>query len=82
MPKFSLTEITEKITEIIMDKLAVKKEEVYPSATFADLGADSLDTVELGMTIESEFGITLEDSEVEKLTDVQSLVDLVVKKTN
>ena len=82
MSKWSLSEITEKISEIIVDQLAVKREEVKPNATFSDLGADSLDTVELGMAVENEFDIKLEDKEVEKLTDVQSLIDLIVKKVN
>ena len=60
----------EKIKAIIAEQLGVKIEEVTPQASFIDdLGADSLDTVELVMALEEEFGIEIDDLEVDKLGD-------------
>ena len=61
-----MSEIAEKVKAIIVDKLSVNESEVTPEATFAqDLGADSLDTVELIMNFEKEFGITIPDDKAE-----------------
>ncbi|MFA5146322.1 MAG: acyl carrier protein [Candidatus Omnitrophota bacterium] len=61
----------DKIRQIIADQLGVKKEEVTDNAKFVDdLGADSLDTVELVMALEEEFGIEIPDEDAEKLTTV------------
>lgn len=61
----------DKVKQIIADQLGVKKEEVTDSAKFVDdLGADSLDTVELVMALEEEFGIEIPDEEAEKLATV------------
>lgn len=61
----------EKVRQIIADQLGVKKEEVTDNAKFVDdLGADSLDTVELVMALEEEFGIEIPDEEAEKLATV------------
>ena len=61
----------DKIRQIIADQLGVKKEEVTDNAKFVDdLGADSLDTVELVMALEEEFGIEIPDEEAEKLVTV------------
>ncbi len=61
----------DKIKQIIADQLGVKKEEVTDNAKFVDdLGADSLDTVELVMALEEEFGIEIPDEEAEKLVTV------------
>ena len=63
--------VQEKITEIIVEQLGVKPEEVTPEASFVDdLGADSLDTVELVMALEEEFGVEIRDEEAEKLLTV------------
>ena len=62
-----MSEITERVTSIIVDKLGVSESEVTPEATFAqDLGADSLDTVELIMEFEKEFDIQIPDTEAIK----------------
>ena len=64
-------EINEKVVEIIVDKLGVDASEVKPEASFTnDLGADSLDTVELIMELEKEFGVTIPDSDAEKIQTV------------
>ena len=64
-------EIAERVKAIIVDKLGVSETEVKPEATFAqDLGADSLDTVELIMEFEKEFGITIPDDKAEGITTV------------
>jgi acyl carrier protein len=61
----------EKITEIIVEQLGVKPEEVTPEASFIDdLGADSLDTVELVMALEEEFGVEIPDEDAEKIQTV------------
>ena len=79
---WSPEEIAQKVSEIIVDRLSVKKEEVVPNVSFTELGADSLDTVELGMEVEKAFNITLKDEDVEKLGNVQDLIDLIAKMVN
>ncbi len=66
-----MSEIAERVTAIIVDKLGVNETEVKPEATFAqDLGADSLDTVELIMEFEKEFGLQIPDDQAEKIQTV------------
>ena len=66
-----MSEIEERVKGIIVDKLGVSETEVKPEATFAqDLGADSLDTVELIMDFEKEFGIQIPEEEAEKIATV------------
>lgn len=66
-----MANIAEKVTEIIIDKLGVEKSEVTPEASFTnDLGADSLDTVELIMEFEKEFEISIPDEDAEKIATV------------
>ena len=72
----------DKIKQIIADQLGVKKEEVTDNAKFADdLGADSLDTVELVMALEEEFGIEIPDEEAEKLVTVGDALRYIEEKT-
>lgn len=67
--------IEEKVKNIIVEQLGVSEEQVKPEAKFIeDLGADSLDTVELVMAFEEEFDITVPDDEAEKLTNVGEVV--------
>ena len=71
----------EKIKSIIVDQLGVKAEEVIAEASFIDdLGADSLDTVELVMALEEEFGIEIPDEDAEKMTTVQNAMDYIKEK--
>ncbi|MBS7375574.1 MAG: acyl carrier protein [Muribaculaceae bacterium] len=66
-----MSEISERVTAIIVDKLGVNEAEVKPEAAFTtDLGADSLDTVELIMEFEKEFGITIPDEKAETIQTV------------
>ncbi len=73
--------IQDKITEIIVEQLGVKPEEVTPEASFVDdLGADSLDTVELVMALEEEFGIEIPDEDAEKIQTVGDAARYIEKK--
>lgn len=66
-----MSDIEAKVKAIIVDKLSVDESEVKNEASFAnDLGADSLDTVELIMELEKEFGVTIPDSDAEKIQTV------------
>ena len=68
----------DKIKQIIAEQLGVKKEEVTDNAKFVDdLGADSLDTVELIMALEEEFGIEVPDEQAEKLTTVGDVIKYI-----
>jgi acyl carrier protein len=70
-----MSEIAERVKDIIADKLSVEKSEVTNDASFTnDLGADSLDTVELIMEFEKEFGISIPDDQAEKITKVGDAV--------
>lgn len=70
--------VEEKIKTIISEQLGVKREEVVNHASFVDdLGADSLDTVELVMALEEEFNTEIPDEEAEKITTVQAAIDFI-----
>ena len=71
----------EKIKSIIAEQLGVKKEEIKPESSFIDdLGADSLDTVELVMALEEEFGIEIPDEDAEKMTTVGDAIKYIEEK--
>ena len=72
-----MNETAQKITAIIAEKLHVDKEAVNPQATLQDLGADSLDMVDIIMKIEEEFGIEINDEDAEKLHNVQDVINYV-----
>ncbi len=75
--------VEEKVKAIIAEQLGVKSEEVTPGASFIDdLGADSLDTVELVMALEEEFGIEIPDEDAEKMTTVGDAVKYIEEKTS
>jgi acyl carrier protein len=70
--------IEDKVIDIIVDKLGVERSEVTPEAVFVDdLGADSLDLVELIMAMEEEFGFEIADEEAEKLRTVQDVINFI-----
>ena len=72
--------IEEKVQKIVAEKLSVEPEEVIPKASFVDdLGADSLDLVELIMAMEEEFDIEIPDEEAEKIQTVQDAIDYIKK---
>ena len=75
-----MSNIEERVKNIIVEQLGVQLDEVKNAASFVDdLGADSLDTVELVMALEEEFDTEIPDDEAEKITTVQSAIDYVVK---
>ncbi len=70
--------IEERVREIIADRLGVDPEEVTPDASFVeDLGADSLDTVELVMALEEEFGVEIPDEDAEKIQKVGDAIEYI-----
>ena len=72
----------DKIKKIIAEKLSVEISEIVPEASFInDLGADSLDLVELIMSMEEEFDLEIEDEDAEKLVKVQDVIDYIKKHT-
>lgn len=77
-----MSSIDNKVRKIIIDQLDVTEEEVTPQASFVeDLGADSLDTVEMVMAFEEEFSIEIPDEDAEKIKTVQDAIDYIQKKS-
>ena len=73
-----MSSVEERVKKIVVEQLGVKEEEVKEDASFVDdLGADSLDTVELVMALEEEFETEIPDEEAEKITTVQLAVDYI-----
>lgn len=73
-----MSEIANKVKSIIVDKLGVDEKEVTPAASFTnDLGADSLDTVELIMEFEKEFNIAIPDEQAEKIATVGDAISYI-----
>ena len=73
-----MADVEAKVKDIIINELGVEPEKVTPEASFVeDLGADSLDTVELVMAFEEEFGIEIPDEDAEKITRVKEAVDYI-----
>jgi acyl carrier protein len=74
----TMSSIEDRVTKIVIEQLGVKEDEVTSKASFVeDLGADSLDTVELVMALEEEFECEIPDEEAEKITTVGQAVDYV-----
>jgi acyl carrier protein len=73
-----MSNIEERVQKIVVEQLGVSDDEVTPNASFVDdLGADSLDTVELVMALEEEFECEIPDEDAEKITSVQQAIDYV-----
>ena len=73
-----MSSIDERVKKIVAEQLGVKEDEIQSSASFVeDLGADSLDTVELVMALEEEFETEIPDEDAEKITSVQEAIDYV-----
>ncbi len=74
---FSKDDTQQKVTVIIASKLSTPQENIKQASTFKDLGADSLDIVEIIMNFEEAFGIEIKDEDAEKIKTVQEAVDLI-----
>ena len=78
-----MASVEEKIRKIICDQLDVAEEDVVPEASFVDdLGADSLDQVELIMAMEEEFSVSIPDEDAEKIATVKDAVDYIKQCTD
>jgi acyl carrier protein len=76
-----MASIEQKVKEIIVERLGVNEADVTPEASFIDdLGADSLDTVELVMAFEDGFGIEIPDEDAEKITNVAQAIEYIKEK--
>ena len=77
-----MSEIAEKVTKIVVEQLGVSEDQVTPEAKFIeDLGADSLDQVDLVMALEEEFGASIPDEAAEKLTTVGDAISYIEGKS-
>jgi acyl carrier protein len=77
-----MSDVAARVKAIIVDKLGVEETEVTPEASFTnDLGADSLDTVELIMEFEKEFGLSIPDDQAEKITTVGDAITFIESKS-
>lgn len=77
------TNIEERVKKIVIEQLGVKEDEAKNDASFVDdLGADSLDTVELVMALEEAFDCEIKDEEAEKITTIQQAIDFIKKRTS
>lgn len=78
-----MSSVEDQVRGIIAEQLGVKAEEIKNDASFVDdLGADSLDTVELVMALEEEFETEIPDEEAEKITTVQQAIDYILARKN
>lgn len=76
-----MADVNAKVKKIISEQLGVPEADVKPEASFVnDLGADSLDTVELVMALEEEFGVEIPDEDAEKIVTVQNAIDYIKAK--
>ena len=74
---FTREDTLQKVVDIIVEKLNMPREAIVPTATFKELGADSLDIVEMIMGFEESFGIEIKDEDAERIKNVSQVVDLI-----
>lgn len=79
MASFDRADTSNKVIEIVAQKLKIDKNTITPISTLQDLGADSLDLVEIVMRLEEVFGIEINDEDAEKLHNINDVVDYVQK---
>lgn len=73
-----MSTVEERVKQVVITQLEVKEEDITPESSFTgDFGADSLDTVELVMALEEEFGTEIPDEDAEKITTIQEAVDYI-----
>ena len=72
-----MTSTLDRVKKVVVDQLSVEDSQVVETASFTDLGADSLDTVELVMAFEEEFGIEIPDEDAEKIQTVKDAIDYI-----
>ncbi len=77
MADFDRQDTLNKVTAIVADKLSIEKDIITRQSTLQELGADSLDLVEIIMKLEEQFGIEIDDEKAEQLKDVQEVTDYV-----
>jgi acyl carrier protein len=78
-----MSSVEERVKKIVVEQLGVNENEVTPASSFVDdLGADSLDTVELVMALEEEFGCEIPDEQAEKISTVQQAIDYINSQLN
>lgn len=76
-----MASVQERVTKIVVEQLGVDAEQVTPTASFVeDLGADSLDTVEMVMAFETEFNLEIPDEDAEKIRNITEAVDYIEKR--
>ncbi|MDQ7824641.1 MAG: acyl carrier protein [Candidatus Eremiobacteraeota bacterium] len=76
-----MSTVIERVKKIVIEQLGVDEDQVTPSASFTDdLGADSLDTVELVMALEQEFNLEIPDEDAEKITNIEEAVKYIQEK--
>jgi acyl carrier protein len=76
----TMSSVEDRVKKIVVEQLGVSEEQVTPDASFVDdLGADSLDTVELVMALEEEFNTEIPDEDAEKITTVKQAIDFIVE---
>ena len=77
-----MASVKERVIDIVAEQLGVNKEQITPETSYVnDLGADSLDVVELVMRFEENFGITISDKDAESITTVKDAIDYIKKET-
>ena len=78
-----MSTVEDRVKKIVVEQLGVSEDEVKPESSFVDdLGADSLDTVELVMALEEEFDTEIPDEEAEKISTVQTAIDYINKNVD